>query len=193
MREGDTEENNSRALATPSTQFRCLGKIHLFPSLDFAKDGLSVRKEGSLCKEGKASVQVEKGGGQDMGTRRLQASNRNRFKQPILYPFHRTFSSPSLLSLPAELVGVPLPRSSVIPFPLEPVPLALVSIGRSHFCLLRRLFLIEDSRILVFVFLVMDLEEGLENVVRCLGSVSDQGVVTHITGGNFAQSSITIK
>ncbi|KAL9989935.1 putative photosystem I [Helianthus debilis subsp. tardiflorus] len=25
------------------------------------------------------------------------------------------------------------------------------------------------------------------------GSISDQGVVTHITGGNFAQSSITIK
>ncbi|KAJ0551851.1 putative photosystem I [Helianthus annuus] len=24
------------------------------------------------------------------------------------------------------------------------------------------------------------------------GSISDQGVVTHITGGNFAQSSITI-
>ncbi|KAK6772008.1 hypothetical protein RDI58_030730 [Solanum bulbocastanum] len=24
MREGDTEENNSRALATPSTQFRCM-------------------------------------------------------------------------------------------------------------------------------------------------------------------------
>ena len=32
----------------------------------------------------------------------------------------------------------------------------------------------------------------LENAVRCLGSISDQGVVTHITGGNFAQSSITI-
>ncbi|PHT30265.1 hypothetical protein CQW23_30154 [Capsicum baccatum] len=32
----------------------------------------------------------------------------------------------------------------------------------------------------------------LENAVRYWGSVSDQGVVTHITGGNFAQSSITI-
>lgn len=65
-------------------------------------------------------------------------SNRNRYKQPISYPFRRTSSSPSLLSLPAELVGVPLPRSSVIPFPREPVPvpLVLVSIGTS--LLLRR-------------------------------------------------------
>lgn len=44
-----------------------------------------------------------------------------------------------------ELVGVPLLRSSVIPFPREPALLVLVSIGRSHFGLLRRLFLIEDS------------------------------------------------
>ncbi|KAI3670211.1 hypothetical protein L2E82_53925 [Cichorium intybus] len=66
-------------------------------------------------------------------------SNRNRYKQPISYPFRRTSSSPSLLSLPAELVGVPLPRSSVIPFPREPVALMLVSIGRS---LLLRRFLV---------------------------------------------------
>ena len=32
----------------------------------------------------------------------------------------------------------------------------------------------------------------LENAVKCLGNISDQGMVTHITGGNFAQSSITI-
>ncbi|KAH0658662.1 hypothetical protein KY290_029693 [Solanum tuberosum] len=43
-----------------------------------------------------------------------QISNRNRYKQPISYPFRRTSSSPSLLSLPAELVGVPLPRSSTL-------------------------------------------------------------------------------
>ncbi|KAL0286009.1 UNVERIFIED_CONTAM: Photosystem I chlorophyll a apoprotein A1 [Sesamum angustifolium] len=73
-------------------------------------------------------------------------------------------------------------------------------------------------QILVFVFLVMDLEEGYMSSIglgSCLlrtiwmynsisvvifrkmqsdvwGSISDQGVVTHITGGNFAQSSITI-
>ncbi|KAH0705997.1 hypothetical protein KY285_010532 [Solanum tuberosum] len=44
-----------------------------------------------------------------------------------------------------KLVGVPLPRSSIIPFPRELVPLVLVSIGTSHFCLLRYLFLIENS------------------------------------------------
>ncbi|KAH0682623.1 hypothetical protein KY290_021207 [Solanum tuberosum] len=70
-----------------------------------------------------------------------QISNRNCYKKPISYLFCRTSSSPSLLSLPAELVGVPLPRSSVIPFPREPVPLVLVLIGRSHICLLRASFL----------------------------------------------------
>ncbi|CAH8269628.1 unnamed protein product [Arabidopsis lyrata] len=30
------------------------------------------------------------------------------------------------------------------------------------------------------------------STVSVRGSISDQGVVTHITGGNFAQSSITI-
>ncbi|KAH0660584.1 hypothetical protein KY289_029332 [Solanum tuberosum] len=44
------------------------------------------------------------------------------------------------------------------------------------------------KQILVFIFLVMDLEEGS----YVWHSVSDQGIVTHITGGNFAQSSITI-
>ena len=47
----------------------------------------------------------------------------------------------SLRSLPAELVGVPFPRSSVIPFPREPVPvpLVLVLIGTSF---LLRIFLV---------------------------------------------------
>ncbi|KAL0286630.1 UNVERIFIED_CONTAM: Photosystem I chlorophyll a apoprotein A1 [Sesamum angustifolium] len=90
---------------------------------------------------------------------------------------------------------------------LLPIPL-----GTADFLVF---YLLVAPQILVFVFLVMDLEEGYmssiglgscllrtildgmgsnipENAVRCLGSISDQGVVTHITGGNFAQSSITI-
>ncbi|KAG5594862.1 hypothetical protein H5410_036094 [Solanum commersonii] len=34
MREGDIEENNSRALATPSTQFRCISEDVIHHSLN---------------------------------------------------------------------------------------------------------------------------------------------------------------
>ncbi|KAJ1681519.1 hypothetical protein LUZ63_023256 [Rhynchospora breviuscula] len=47
-------------------------------------------------------------------------------------------------------------------------------------------------QILVFVFLVMGLGEGGTCQSDVWGTISDQGIVTHITGGNFAQSSITI-
>ncbi|KVI08148.1 Bacterial surface antigen (D15) [Cynara cardunculus var. scolymus] len=55
-------------------------------------------------------------------------SNQNRYKQPISYvfhwqpisyPFRRTSIYPSLLSLPTELVGVPLPRFSSLSKPSE--------------------------------------------------------------------------
>ncbi|KAI3671268.1 hypothetical protein L2E82_52831 [Cichorium intybus] len=126
--------------ATSALTGRCSDRLNYNPS---STPGIALN--GHVAVGGNSSFYLILWSGKSAGNPN-RISNRNRYKQPISYPFRRTSSSPSLLSLPAELVGVPLPRSSVIPFPREPVALMLVSIGRS---LLLRRFLVFSPVVVV--------------------------------------------